>query len=344
MGSLSFAQSDLAVSDIALSSTDGNLLPKDFMTSVHVTIVNSGAVALEAGTTIDLVVNGNGYSFSDEVKLTADLFVNESITHSLGSDNLLTTPTEDSAFNVMAYFTSDVDSADSNNMLVETFSTATVNNDWYVSDAGIITPGNLNGFDLDNGTNFPTALEHVMLELTNNGPINYLEGTPIRYALSIGSDTSIITTSLEDGVAAGEATERDVMNQAILPEIPIEVGTHQFCVTSMMKSDLSGLNNSGCVQFSFIDAYDPNDPDNWIFGISDADADPITIASTADALIITGIQSLTQFQLIDLNGRVVANFTADTDHTRSTTGFGTGVYALRATSEQSTRSYRVFVQ
>lgn len=301
-----FAQADLSVTDINVSCDQNNWVPQGIKTSVEVTILNVDSVNVPAGDSALVSVYFNGSPIFAMVKFENGLSAGASFTHNFGEENRLSFTSLMDTVPMAAYVSYALDTVDSNDAYSETFYSSTlVNNDWHSAGIEIVSPSNLNNFDIDNGTNHPPALSEIAVDLVNNGSVTYLVGTRIEYSVYIGSEVKMIDGSIKNAnVEPNQTITRSISNQAVLPSIPDSAGTFQLCAKTNVPNDLTPSNDASCIIFSIVDNYDPNDPANWPFGIEESKVEPAHIFMNQSELNVK-LNDAYQLQLFDLSGKMV---------------------------------------
>jgi hypothetical protein len=303
---LGFSQTDLSVTDIGVSCDQNNWVPQGIKTSVEVTLTNVDSFNLPAGDSALISVYFNGLPISSMVKFENGLDAGASVTHNFGESNRLNFTSSMDTVLLNAYVSYALDTVDSNDAYSETFYSSTiVNNDWHSAGIDIISPSNLNNFDIDNGTNHAPALSEIAVDLVNNGSVTYLVGTRIDYSVYIGASVKMIEGSIKTtAVLPNQTITRTISNQAVLPAVPDSAGTFQLCAKTNAPNDLTSTNDASCVIFKIVDNYDPTDPVNWPFGVDEKQLESAQVFMNQRELNIK-LNASYQLQLFDLSGKMV---------------------------------------
>ncbi|MEZ4722634.1 MAG: T9SS type A sorting domain-containing protein [Flavobacteriales bacterium] len=330
--SLGLAQSDLSITDIRFSSDNSNQIPGGIQTTFSVTLLNNGPLTLATGDTTHISVVYGIEFHTMEYILTTDLDSGETMTLNFGESHRVTFDASIDTITVSASISCNQDPNSVNDLLAEEFYIQTsINNDWKSKGITIVSPSNLNGFDIDNGTNIPPPLTEINVELNNNGTVTYLQGSIIEYQIFINDDIRSLEGVIKDSdVEPGQSTVRVITNQAKLPAIPIDTaGAFQLCAKTMAASDNVSSNDASCLIFTMVDNYDPNDPINWPQGTDERALSNSDIYAADGSIVIKTTASDYSFSLFDLSGKLVMSdrFTRDTKV--NVKSFNSGVYFIR---------------
>lgn len=301
------AQYDLSVSNSFVSSGPFNSIPFGLQSAVEIEVFNAGNMTIPAGANVDLTYQFSTYLFNETFTLSDSLPIGASAIYNFGAANILTFG--DTFATVMT--TATVSISGDTNLTNDTLNNyyivnGSTNNDWITSSVAVINPSNLDGFDIDNGTNIPPALSQVDISFVNNSEISFVKNSPFEYSISLGAETYLVNANLSAGaVNYGDTVVRTITNQAILPALPDSVGDYSLCATALMPNDLENSNDEACFDFTIVDNFDPTDPINWPQGISETELSIFKVNAANGALEISGIQQPTRVRISDINGRLL---------------------------------------
>jgi len=335
-------QVDLVVSDILVSSAGENV-PPGITTTLAIIVTNVDSTIVEAGDTIHVSMGLGSFTVHDMIELSIPLGPGASTYLNFGVGNRYTFSTSADTIQAWGSVSYINDSIDSNDVLLDTFYTGltAISNDWECTNVDVITPSNLDGFDIDNGTNQPPALSNVSVTFENMGSVYYLEGTQFKYAIYSEVDASVLTVDVELNLSPGNAMTRYVTNQSVLPALPDSVGNYSLCAYAL--AELSAQLD-GCYEYELVDNYDPNDPKNWPWGIEDLSSSFYNVYQNSEQLIITDFDGSIQAALIDINGRQVVTSSGQSQVDFTTSSLSSGIYILEVNSDrEETNRSRVFI-
>ncbi|MDC1221826.1 T9SS type A sorting domain-containing protein [Salibacteraceae bacterium] len=330
-----FSQSDIAVIDVAASSDVNNWVPQGLNTTLEVTFQNMDSLPIPMGDSI-LVSIQTGFFVADAwVVLPVSLDTMETYSHNFGTDNRISFTSSMDTTVLIGMATHLADTNLANNQWEETFYASTiVNNDWYAGPIAINKPANLNFFDIDNGTNIPPQLSEIEVSMINNGTVTYLEGTLLEYEVYVDNDVRPLFGNVTESIANGESSVRIVSNQAVMPAIPDSAGTYQLCARSLTPNDLTPENNAACMVFKIIDNFDPEDPDNWIFGAEDVEKNEVKMFVSDRSLVIETNENFS-LEIIDLSGKVIRSESHQGNVKIAMNELSTGIYFARVIQDNS---------
>lgn len=321
----------LEVMNVRLTSDSMGNIPAGIRSSVSIVIQNNDSVALPMGDSIHFSISVNGTYLYRTMVMTAGLDTTEQFEYNFGDSNLIlfgqTVDTFDAVGIVIVYGDSGMNI---DTTILPYRTSTTVYNDWIGSDIDIMSPSNLNGFNLDNGTNIPPPISEVEVLLTNTGAVTYLQYTPIQYRVYMGGEDYSIEGILEDGdVGLGESTTRSVTNQALLPSTPNAVGTYTLCMAVDINSDNNNGNDESCTDFTIVDNYDPTDPNNWPHAVEETPVIEATVRASGTNVLIENITEPIQTTLIDLSGKVIRSETFARDTRVDMSSYASGLYFVK---------------
>jgi hypothetical protein len=331
----SLAQSDIAVTDISASSDVNNWVPEGLNTTLGLTFQNMDSLPIAAGDSILVSIQAGIFLADAWIVLPEAMDTMATYTHNFGIDNRVSfTSSMDTAV-LIGMATHLADSNLSNNQWEETFYASTiVNNDWHAGPIIINKPSNLNFFNVDNGTNIPPQLSEIEVSLINNGTVDYLEGTLIEYELYVDSDVRQLSGNVSTNIGNGGSSVRVVSNRAVLPSIPDSAGTFQLCARPLTPNDLTPENNAACMVFKIIDNFDPEDPDNWIFGAEDVEKNEAKMFVSDRSLVIETNENFS-LEIIDLSGKVIRSESHQGNVKIAMNELSTGIYFARVIQDNS---------
>ncbi len=324
-------QVDLVVSGLHITSDTNNLIPGGVVSSAAISIQNIDSTIVESGDTIHFSMGINGTIYTGMEVLTSDLGPGEELYYNFGDSNLYSFSDTGGIHLVYGAVMYTNDTVGFNDLLIDTFQTTVfVSNDWSSDSFEIVLPSNLDGFDIDNGTNVPPNVSEAEITFRNNGAVTYLQYSSFKYRIYLGNESMNVIANLYQGdIAPGETNVRNVTNQALFPSIPNSVGTYQICaeVTEPISAGASG-----CFGFEIIDTWDPTDPDNWPHGLSSMDRDHYSFVNSTDRMFFRDVTEPLDVWVFNLNGTRVHQFSISSDSEISTCGLSSGIYFLEVHS------------
>jgi len=339
------AQYDISVSNSIVSSGPFNSIPFGLQSAAEIEVFNAGSMTIPSGTDVDLTYQFSNNLFNETFTLSDSLPVGAYAIHNFGAANILTFG--DTFATVMITATASI-SGDTNltndtlnNYYIVNGST---NNDWITASVAVINPSNLDGFDIDNGTNIPPALSQVDITFVNNSEISFVKNSPFDYSISMGAETYLVTAHLSAGaVSYGDTVVRIITNQAILPALPDSVGDYSLCATVLMPNDLENSNDEACFEFTIVDNFDPTDPINWPQGIGETELSIFNVNAAKGALEISGIQQPTRVRISDINGRLLLEQSLNND---GSIAFDApmGIYVIHLSDNRTAETAKLLIQ
>ena len=326
---------DLSVEDVHFSSDTLNVVPPGLKSSMAITIRNNDSNAIEPGDSITVGIYIDGAMFVEDIALTSPFAGLSDLTYNFGAGNLFhftDTGSYYDAFGMLFYAN---DSNHVNDTLTVTYVTSPfTSNDWSAVAIDMVSPNNLDSFDIDNGTNQPPALDELSVSFQNVGQVTYLQWTAIQYSIVLGSDTTNLEGVLKDSnIAPMGSTVRTLSNQAIMPSLPDSVGTYSLCTVINEAFDVNTGNDEACFVFTIVDLYDPNDPTNWPFGIEDQNKEELKVTALPDMLRFEGVQRNLEVRIFTMQGGLMATEYIQGATTLSTNILAPGMYSVQVIAE-----------
>jgi hypothetical protein len=323
---------DLAVTEIAITpaTATGNV-PVNTNLFILATLTNAGTSIIPDQSTFDMhfIVDGDtlesiNYIFNGALNPGAS-----ALTNSSGFELTNPVPTD---FCAAAIFTTLTDPNLTNNFSCEINVNVgtSANVDLSADSVAIVAPSNIDGFDVDNGTETVPAMTELLAVFTNNGNVEYLAGYPISYRIVLGSQDLGVSGTLQEDLLPGGSTTRNITNLAIIPNSPQEVGTYNLCVI-VNEDDANSNNDTACVAFSIIDTYIPPEP----VGVAEVNTNGYNVTFTNDFITVSNVNSNLNASIIDMNGRVIATEMIVEDMRISTSEITSGIYFLQTVNEKT---------
>ena len=333
-----YAQIDIAVIDVNISSNLANQTPIDLTTGVEISIENMGPNSLAVGDTVLASISYNNSLIQHAFELEAALDSGSVTTLAFGPTNRIDILSTWDTIAFEAHIQVSGDSVDSNDFYHEEYyATTAINNDWSGAEITILAPSNLNNFDIDNGTNVPPPLSSIEINLVNNGDVTYLEHSILDYTIYLGNDESSLRASIgAGGVSGGETTTRLVSNQAVLPSIPDSAAVHQLCVRTEAAQDATANNDASCKVFTILDNYDPNDPNNWPWATPEIGEYNTSLFVANDNLIVRTEASRYDLLIFDLSGKAVHQSAQEGNAQVTLDVLSNGLYFARIITPETT--------
>ena len=333
-----YAQIDVALMDINISSNSINQTPIDLSTSIEISIENMGPNSLAVGDTVLASISYNNSLIQHAFELEAALDSGAVTALSFGASNRIKILSTWDTISFDALIQVPGDTVDSNDIYSEEFyATTAINNDWSGAEITILAPSNLNNFDIDNGTNVPPPLSSIEINLVNNGDVTYLEHSILDYTIYLGNDESSLRASIgAGGVSGGETTTRLVTNQAVLPSIPDSAAVHQLCVRTEAAQDATANNDASCKVFTILDNYNPNDPNNWPWATPEIGEYNTSLFVANDNLIVRTEASRYDLLIFDLSGKAVHQSAQEGNAQVTLDVLSNGLYFARIITPETT--------
>jgi len=333
-----YAQIDIAVIDVNISSNLANQTPIDLTTGVEISIENMGPNSLAVGDTVLASISYNNSLIQHAFELEAALDSGSVTTLAFGPTNRIDILSTWDTIAFEAHIQVSGDSVDSNDFYHEEYyATTAINNDWSGAEITILAPSNLNNFDIYNGTNVPPPLSSIEINLVNNGDVTYLEHSILDYTIYLGNDESSLRASIgAGGVSGGETTTRLVSNQAVLPSIPDSAAVHQLCVRTEAAQDATANNDASCKVFTILDNYDPNDPNNWPWATPEIGEYNTSLFVANDNLIVRTEASRYDLLIFDLSGKAVHQSAQEGNAQVTLDVLSNGLYFARIITPETT--------
>jgi len=332
-GSAAMAQTyDLAVTEIAItpSTANGNV-PVNANLYILATVSNAGTSIIPDQSQFVMhfiqdndTIESIDYIFNGALNPGASAQTNSSAI-------VLTNPVP-TDFCGAAIFTTLVDPDLTNNFSCEinvNVGTA-ANVDLSADSVAIVAPTNIDGFDVNNGTETVPTMTELLAVFTNNGNVEYIAGYPISYIIKLGSQEFPVSGTLQAPMAPGESTIRNITNAAIIPNSPQEVGMYDLCVI-VNENDANSNNDISCLTFSIVDNYIPPAP----VGVTEVNTNEYNVIFTNDFITVSNVNSNLNASIIDMNGRVIATEMIVEDMRISTSEITSGIYFLQTVNEKT---------
>lgn len=214
-----------------------------------------------------------------------------------------------------------------NNVLCLPFTVSTsAQVDLKANSVTIVEPTNLDGFDIDNGNNTVPDITSMTATFENVGNVVYPAGYAISYRLGLDGDTLNVSGTLSAALEPGGTTTRQITNTAIIPAVPQDSGTYQYCVI-INENDENPANDKACGTFTIVDAFDTSNPDNWPLGIEESAKNGVRAFSANGKLNVIGVNDETYVQITDMSGKIISAETIRKNSTFSVNG-ASGVYIV----------------
>lgn len=321
----------LEVMDIRISADTAGNIPTGIQSAVAMVVENTDSVALPMGDSIRLWVQVQGVMFEQTIIMSSMLDTGQQFEHNFGDSNLASFSSSIDTFAALGVVTVYGDSTthiDSGSIIYQVSNT--VDNDWAATGIEIISPAGLNGFDIDNGTNIPPPITELIVELTNEGAVTYIQFSPIDYRIYVGSDIQNLQGILFAGdVSTGQSTARTITNQALIPTIPALAGAYSLCASPNVSNDANSTNDEACNELTIVDNFDPSNPDNWPNAIEEQPAIDASVSIWNDQLRIEDFSGSVNATLIDLSGKVIHTQRLDGNSRLDMSLHGSGIYFVK---------------
>lgn len=339
---------DLAVADVNTAASANNEIPANFESRISLTIENAGANDIPTGTLFSVGITvGAAVVVTDTLQLaqdlvagtnfvlysTAEYFFDAAVPQPMicGSALMIGVPDEDSL----------------NNATCKTYQVTTaVTHDMQAVNVVVVSPDNLDGFDIDNGNETPPQLDTVNAFFRNDGDIILPVGYTLSYELNLGSQSTAVVGTLQATLSPGQSTTRNIFNPQVLQNIniPSSVGTYNLCVKVTEDLDVDSTNDESCFEFEIIDSFDPSDPKNWPTGLAEVEENGLKVFFANGFVNVEGVQSQTEVQVMDITGKVVASDVLSRDG-RLALDNASGIYVIHVRdAENNVRTERISVQ
>jgi hypothetical protein len=334
---------DLEITAMFVSSSANNTVPENFQSSIYFGVENIGP-AIDSTMNIDveaaITVNGTpiaggpwtpGINNWTNGGVIAFPFALNQIAY-----YTFEPPTPSFEVCVYAYATGEVDS--SSNQICETITiNPNVSNDWSCDLADIVSPTNLDGFDIDsdpNTTNNPIPeLDTVNITITNNGSIEYVAFTRASFQVALDEDTVQLFGTSQNIVGNGDNMNFFIGDPASLPVMIADSGTWEVCgITNALGDDVPE-NNTSCDQFTIIDTYNPFAQGNWPTGQEEVEGELLNIVPTLDRIMIQGVENSTVVTVTDMQGRIIEISEIQENASIKLDDQSAGMYIIQATDQ-----------
>ena len=323
---------DLAVTEMSVTpSTSTGNVPVNANLYILATVSNVGTTIIPDQAQFDMhfIVDNDTL---ESITYTFQGAFNPGATGVTNSSAFVLTNPVPTDFCAAAIFTTLVDPVLTNNFMCETnVSVGTAANvDLSADSVAIVAPTNIDGFDVNNGTETVPAMTELLAVFTNNGNVEYIAGYPISYSITLGAQLFNVTGTLQAPMAPGESTIRNITNAAIIPNSPQEVGTYDLCVI-VNENDANSNNDTSCLAFSIVDNYIPPAP----IGVAEVNINEYNVIFTNDFITVSNVNSNLNASIIDMNGRVIATEMIVEDMRISTSEITSGIYFLQTVNEKT---------
>ena len=323
---------DLTVTEIAITpSTSSGNVPVNANLYILATLSNVGTTIIPDQAQFDMhfIVDNDTL---ESILYTFQGAFNPGATGVTSSSVFVLTNPVPTDICAAAIFTTLVDPVLTNNFMCETnVSVGTVANvDLSADSVAIVAPTNIDGFDVDNGTQTVPDMTELLAVFTNNGNVEYIAGYPISYSIFLGTQQFNVTGTLQAPMAPGESTIRNITNATIIPNSPQEVGTYDLCVV-VTENDANSSNDTSCLAFSIVDDYIPPAP----VGVTEVNTNEYNVIFTNNFITVSNVNSNLNASIIDMNGRVIATEMIVEDMRFSTSEITSGIYFLQTVNEKT---------
>ncbi len=334
---------DLEITALFVSSSANNTVPENFESSIYFGVENIGPaidstmnIDIEAAITVNGTPIGGGpwtpgiANWTNGGVIAFPFALNQIVRYTF------TPPTPTFEVCVYAYATGEVDS--SSNEICETITiNPNVSNDWSCDLAEIVSPTNLDGFDIDtdpNTANNPIPeLDTVNITITNNGSIEYVAFTRAAFQVALDEDTVQLFGTSQNIVGNGGNMNFSIGDPAILPVMIADSGTWEVCgITNALGDDVPE-NNTSCDQFTIIDSYNPFAQGNWPTGQEEVEGGALNIVPTLDQIFIQGVENSTVVTVTDMQGRIIEVSEIQENASIKLNDHAAGVYVIQATDQ-----------
>lgn len=320
----SVAQFDLAVTGVATIATASNEISPNVPILLSIGIENIGADIPENTTFSVIALNG-----TDTISVNHQwTFVNgdypngATVTVESNPFTLPAAPPNVQLCGVVIIHIPDVDS--SNNISCQGFTvSSSAVTDIKAQSVSINAPSDLDGFDLDGGSEDPDPITDVHIVFKNVGNTTFPAGYQIPYTYEYYGATSEFLGTLATALAPDEETQRPSVDPSFI--VDSEVGTYKMCGYSTL-ADSDPSNDTVCTSFTIVDTYVPPPP----IGINESPVSALKIFLVGNAIMVQGVVAPTDVTVMDASGKLIVSEQVTRDGMISLNNAPAGVYIIRS--------------
>ncbi|HAW20017.1 MAG TPA: hypothetical protein DCX14_07540 [Flavobacteriales bacterium] len=338
------AQTDLQLNSFAISSASGNQVPPGHVTTVSYTIQNTGSVTIATGTVFIRTVSKGTTPVvgPDAITLGGDIAPGDSVTFTASGTYAFTESAFENICVSTVLDTSITETDTTNNLLCKNITiSSSIEADIAIINTTIVAPNDLDGHDLDNGSEDAPDIEEISFQMINKGDISYIGSQS--FAIEVYIDNDVIAAVASPGAMNNGDTSAvlGTTEATLIPVTPQEEGTYELCVR-YAGGDANSENDTDCESFTLVDLYIPPPP----VGIEENTANELNIYNSNKTIWVKNVSGNTTVTVIDVNGRLIASERMFEDGSISMETASAGVYVIRSSNEETgaTSMHKVSIQ
>lgn len=327
LSSTAFGQIDLSITGLSTVATASGQVPPLTPITALLSFENAGTADIPDQTpAIIFFLNGTDTIETNPVVFNGAFPAGGATSFSSGQFTVPGTPANISICGGIVLTTiGETDST--NNVLCLPFTVSTAAQvDIKANSVSIVAPTTLNGWNIDNGANAVPDITEMSATFENAGNVIYPAGYGLSYRIGLAGDTLNVSGTLQEALQPAGTTTRQITNTAIIPAVPQDSGTYQYCVI-VNENDENPANDKACGSFTIVDAFDVNNPDNWPLGVGENVTEGINVFTANGNLNVAGVTGNTSVFITDIQGKVVASEQINRNTAFNVNG-STGVYIV----------------
>jgi hypothetical protein len=327
LSNVAFAQIDLSITGYSTVATASGEVPPETPITSLLSFENAGTADIPDQTpAIIFFLNGTDTIETNPVTFNGAFPAGGATVFGSGQFTLPGTP---ASINLCGgiVLTTLPETDSTNNVLCLPFTvSSSAQVDMKANSVSIVAPSNLDGFNIDNGENVVPEITEMSATFENAGNVIYPAGYAVAYRLGLDGDTINVTGGLAEALLPGSSTTRQITNTNIIPAVPQDSGTYEFCAI-LRENDENPANDKTCGTFTIIDQFDVNNPDNWPLGLEESDVKGIDVYVSNGNLNVIGVDGTTSVHITDMQGKIITSKQINRNTTFNVDG-ATGVYIV----------------